>query len=346
MDSFSVNDQLTLTFAGRYNYSRIKISGTTGDDNVIPTGESGTHTFIRFNPSAGLTYDIKPELTGYFSYSESSRVPTPAELTCHDQTNPCALPNSFLSDPPLDMVVAKTWELGLRGTRQALNWNIGLFQTISQDDIYFLPTQEGPGLSPGFFSNIGDTRRRGLELSLAADYKTYRWFVNYSWIDATFQDGFTVNSPNNPTAIASGNSNLLVSRGDNIPSIPQHTLKWGMDWNTTQKLSVGFNATYNSSQYFRGDEANVSSQVGGYTVFNLRSRYNISKNVEVFARVDNVFDRDYETFGLYGEADEAPRIWRIQRQPLLRRRRTKSRLDWDKSKPITLLNTRSGIIPS
>lgn len=306
MDSYSVNDQLTLTLAGRYNYSRIKISGTTGDDNVIPTGESGTHTFIRFNPSAGLTYDIKPELTSYFSYSESSRVPTPAELTCHDQTNPCALPNSFLSDPPLDMVVAKTWELGLRGTQQQIDWNIGLFQTVNEDDIYFLPTQEGPGLSPGFFDNIGETRRRGLELSLAADYKAYSWFVNYSWIDATFQDSFTVNAPNNPAAIASGNSNLVVSSGDNIPSIPQHTFKWGMDWNATQKLSVGFNATYNSSQYFRGDEANVSSQVGGYTVFNLHSRYNINKNVEVFARVDNVFDREYETFGLYGEADEAP----------------------------------------
>ena len=306
MNNMALNEQFTLTLAGRYNYSRIKISGTNGDDNVVPVGESGTHTFIRFNPSAGLTYDFRPGLSSYLSYSESSRVPTPAELTCHDQTNPCALPNSFLSDPPLDMVIAKTWEVGLRGHQQALNWHLGLFQTTNHDDIYFLPTEEGPGLSPGYFDNIGKTQRRGLEFSLSARFERYSGYLNYSWIEAIFKDSFVVNSPNNPAAITSGHNDFMVSNGDHIPSIPQHTLKWGADWQATNQISIGFNAIYNASQYFRGDEANLSSQVGGYTVFNLHSRYKINKNIEVFARLDNLFDREYETFGLYGEADEAP----------------------------------------
>jgi outer membrane receptor protein involved in Fe transport len=306
MDSFSVNDALTLTLSGRYNYSRINISGTTGDEPVVPAGENSTHTFTRFNPAAGLTYKLSPQMTSYVSYSESSRVPTAAELTCHDQTNPCALPNSFLSDPPLDMVVAKTWEAGLRGTVDAINWHAGLFQTINHDDIYFLPTEEGPGLSPGFFSNIGKTRRRGVELSLDADYGQWNWFVNYSWIEAEFMNSFEVNAENNPAAIALGVDDLLVDKGNSIPSIPSHTLKWGTDWNVNEKFSVGFDATYNSSQYFRGDEANASSKVGGYTVFDLHGRYALTKSAEIFARVDNVFDREYETFGIYGEADEAP----------------------------------------
>jgi outer membrane receptor protein involved in Fe transport len=304
MDNFSVNEELTMTLSGRYNYSRIKIDGVSGDDSVVPAGESGTHTFSRFNPAAGLTYIFKPQLTGYLSYSESSRVPTPAELTCHDQSNPCALPNSFLSDPPLDLVVAKTWEAGFRGDYQRIGWHAGVFETITHNDIYFVPTEEGPGLSPGYFADIGKTRRRGLELSLSADYESWSWFANYSWINAEFQDGFTVSAPNNSGVGPSGN--LRVSSGDNIPSIPEHTFKWGADWNMTTQLSVGFGAFYNSSQYFRGDEANVSSEVGGYTVFNLHGRYNVTKNVELFARADNLFDREYETFGLYGEPDEAP----------------------------------------
>jgi hypothetical protein len=40
------------------------------------------------------------------------RVPTPAELTCADPTAPCKLPNAFLADPPLEPVLAKTFELG------------------------------------------------------------------------------------------------------------------------------------------------------------------------------------------------------------------------------------------
>tara|TARA_R110002111_G_scaffold124747_4_gene189315 strand:- start:10957 stop:13347 length:2391 start_codon:yes stop_codon:yes gene_type:complete len=306
MDNFSFNEALTLTFSGRYNYSRIKISGTSGDTSVVPAGETGTHTFIRFNPAAGLTYDFRPELTTYLSYSESSRVPTPAELTCHDPSNPCALPNSFLSDPPLDMVVAKTWEAGLRGKQRGVAWHVGLFQTSNHNDIYFLPTEEGPGLSPGYFADIGKTRRRGIEFSLAKEYQQWAWFLNYSGIEAVFRDSFSVNAPHNPFVIASGNSQLTVAAGDHIPSIPRHNLKWGADVNFNQRFSLGFDASYHSSQYFRGDEANLSSQVDAYTVFNLHGRYKINKSLELFAKIDNLFDHDYETFGLYGEPDEAP----------------------------------------
>ena len=306
MNNFSISDALSITLAGRYNYSRIRIDGTSGDSPVVPAGESNTHSFIRFNPSAGLTYEFNPLVSSYFSYSESSRMPTPAELTCHDQTNPCALPNSFLSDPPLDMVVAKTVEMGVRGLYQHINWHLGLFQTINHDDIYFLPTEEGPGLSPGYFANIGKTRRRGLELSLAADYQQWRWFFNYSWIQAQFRQDFIVSAVNNPAAISAGVDELTVHSGDNIPSIPQHTAKLGADWSVNDKISLGFDATYNSSQYFRGDEANESSQVGSYGLVNVHARYNINKAIEVFARIDNLLDREYETFGLYGEADEAP----------------------------------------
>ena len=48
----------------------------------------------------------------YASYTQSSRVPTPVELTCADPEDPCRLPNSFVSDPPLDQIVAGTWESG------------------------------------------------------------------------------------------------------------------------------------------------------------------------------------------------------------------------------------------
>jgi hypothetical protein len=43
------------------------------------------------------------------------RVPTPLELTCASETDPCRLPNGFISDPPLAPVVARTFEAGVRG---------------------------------------------------------------------------------------------------------------------------------------------------------------------------------------------------------------------------------------
>ena len=37
----------------------------------------------------------------------------------------------------------------------------------------------------------------------------------------------------------------------------------------------------------------------------MHGRYKVTKNFELFGRVDNVFDSEYESFGLYGEPGEA-----------------------------------------
>ena len=59
------------------------------------------------------------------------------ELACADAQAPCNLPNAFLADPPLEQVVAKSYEGGLRGKLKRLgswdlgelNWNLGVFHT-------------------------------------------------------------------------------------------------------------------------------------------------------------------------------------------------------------------------
>jgi outer membrane receptor protein involved in Fe transport len=61
---------------------------------------------------------------------------------------------------------------------------------------------------------------------------------------------------------------------------------------------------YNSTQVLRGDESNQLGTVDGYAVVNLNGTYKINKTFSMFARVNNLFDTDYETFGLLGEGDE------------------------------------------
>ena len=165
-DSFSINDKLTATIGGRYNYSHINM-----EDQYINDPEknlNGSHTYERLNPSAGLTYQALDNLNVYGSYSESSRIPTPMELSCADPEAPCRLPNAFLADPHLQQVVAKTWETGVRGDLNRyiphdgdLKWNLGFFHTINHDDIIF--NRGGDSVSEGFFSNVGQTRRYGIE---------------------------------------------------------------------------------------------------------------------------------------------------------------------------------------
>lgn len=292
-DTVALNDQLDLTFSGRYNYTRIKMEGI-GENNLDLTGN---HTFKRLNPAIGLAYQATEKVNYYGSYSESSRAPTPAELSCADPDDPCKLPNGFVSDPPLEQVVAKTFEAGVRGNTQGYGWSAGVFHTMNHDDIIF---QNAGGLtSEGYFDNVGKTRRMGVELAAQKHYRNLNVALSYTYMDATFQTAFDSVSNNNPLG-----DTRSVEKGDNIPGLPQHNLKLVADWAVSPQLDLGAEVIYQSSQYYRGDEANENEKVDGFALLNLRGVYKLNKTVDLFARIDNVFDKEYETFGIYGESDE------------------------------------------
>lgn len=292
-DTLALNEKMDLTLAGRYNYTRIEMLGL-GEENEDLTGN---HTFKRFNPSVGLTYQATDAVNLYGSYSESSRAPTPAELSCADPDDPCKLPNGFVSDPPLDQVVAKSFEFGARGQQQGYFWNAGVFHTMNHDDIIF---QNAGGLtSEGYFANVGKTRRMGLELAARKQYKNFGLSVSYTYTDATFRTAFDSVSANNPL----GDSRPVES-GDTIPGLPEHNIKLIADWKATSALNLGAEVSYQSSQYYRGDEANENEKVSGFALVNVRGVYKLNDSVELFGRIDNLFDKEYETFGVYGESDE------------------------------------------
>ena len=304
-NTHSLTDRLAVTLAGRYNRIDIDISGTSrgGEQDLAEGG--GSNIFNRFNPSLGATYAFKDNLTGYANYSESNRAPTPSELTCADDDNPCALPNSFLADPPLDDIVARTIEAGFRGSNGNVNWNAGVFYTQLKDDLFFFPAVEDdvddPRLNVGIFDNIDETSRAGLELGANGTVDKLSWFANYAYVRAAFEDKFSYAREVDDDVVT-----FNVEEGDRLPGIPAHNIKIGADYAFTQQFSLGFTASYHSSQYFRGDEANVDKKIGHYKVVNLHGRYNVTDNFEIFAKVDNLFDSEYNTFGLYGEPDEAP----------------------------------------
>lgn len=304
-NTLSLTERLDLTFGGRYNWIQIDISGTSegGEQDLNESGNK--HVFKRFNPTVGFTYALQDNLTAYGNYSESNRAPTPSELTCSEESSPCSYPNAFLADPPLDDVIARTIEAGFRGQNGSISWNAGAFYTQLKDDLFFFPDVEDdvndPRLTLGNFDNIDKTARAGLELAANGLHDNLRWFSSYSYVRATFEDRFLY-----AREVDDDVETFEVTKGDRLPGIPEHNIKIGVDYAFTPKLSIGATASYHSSQYFRGDEANQDKKISAYRVVNLHGRYKLNKNVQFFAKVDNLFDSQYQNFGLYGEPDEAP----------------------------------------
>ena len=307
LDTLSLTESVAVTLSGRYDDTRIELSDRSGEDPEL----DGKHDFGRFNPAVGVTFRLTPSMTLYGSYGESTRAPSPVELACASEDAPCNLPNAFLADPPLEQVVAKSTEIGLRSEgHEGLQWHIGAFYTVNHNDILF-QTTGGPQANVGFFDNVGDTLRTGIELSLSQRLARFRWSFDYSYLDATFDDDFVSNSPHHPIFASDpaspaivGEQKLLVTAGSNIPGIPQHQANLGVDFALRDRFDVGADVVMRSGVYLRGDEANLLDKTDGYAIVNLRAEWQLNDNVVLFARIENVFDQGYETFGVLGDPRE------------------------------------------
>jgi outer membrane receptor protein involved in Fe transport len=299
-DTFAVLPDLFLTLSGRFNYSAQSLQDQLGGDL------SGDNHYQRLNPAVGLSYQPRPEIGVYGSYSESARAPTPMELTCASPTDPCRLPNEFVADPPLAQVVARTFEAGVRGRlgrgRAVLDYAVSAFRTANSNDILFISS--GPLANEGYFSNVGDTLRQGIEARLHGRVRLsprggrLEWSANYTYLDATFQTAFVSPSADHPLAV---NGQIDVAVGAHLPSIPAQVGKASLYWIAPFGLTLGATVIGNSGQYYRGDEANLLPQIPGYVVVNLRGDYAFTRWISGFVRVDNVFNADYASFGVLGD---------------------------------------------
>lgn len=298
-DTLGLTHRLFLNLAGSYNHESVRLEDRLG------TALNGQHTYNRFNPSVGLTFNPTESLTLYATYDQGMRVPTPMELTCADPNAPCTLPNAFSADPPLKEVVAKNIEVGARGALgAALTFTASVFRTNLDNDIQFV-SSGGGAISSGFFENVGQTRRQGLELGLDGGAGAFSFSAHYSYIEASFETPLFLNDPNNSTAApltCPTCTDIQVVPGDRIPGIPRHVVKLRAAY-TSGALTLGVDLMGQSAIYARGDENNqdVNGPVPGFLLVNLDARYALSSRWHVFARIDNLFDRRYYTYGVLGQ---------------------------------------------
>jgi iron complex outermembrane receptor protein len=295
-DALALAEPWTLTLSGRYNYARIGIADRGGSD----PGLDGTYTFVRFNPAVGLNFNPSPELTTYAAYNQGMRAPTPIELTCANAAAPCKLPNVFLADPPLQKVVSRTIEAGARGRiGSAWQWSGAIYRTDLENDIQFIASGNGAG-NVGFFQNVGPTRRQGLELTGIGHWGALTLMLRYNHSEATFRSSFAAASPNNSTADPSGA--IAVSAGSRIPGLPEDSAKLRVEWDSGERWVLGASVVGASSQYAHGDENNRDRHgpVPGYAVTNLDAQLRLTPALQLFANLGNVFNRQYQNFGLLG----------------------------------------------
>jgi outer membrane receptor protein involved in Fe transport len=300
VDNWNVSDDFAIHVAGRFNFYSTALADRLGDDL------DGHHTFARVNPSVGITERILPELTLFASYAENNRAPSAAELACADPDQPCRLPNAFISDPPLQQVVSRSVEIGLRTHlgprhRPLLRASLAAFGSRNQDDILFVA---GSHVGTGYFQNAGTTQRIGVEAAASGELGPIGFYASYTLLRATFESELSL-----PRNAAGGDDDgeggtQDVEKGARIPGLPTHALKAGITWHVFDPLAIELSMLGQSSQPFRGDEANLSPFVHGYVILNAQATYRLLPELSLFVRAQNLLDTKYDTFGVLANPAE------------------------------------------
>jgi outer membrane receptor protein involved in Fe transport len=172
-----------------------------------------------------------------------------------------------------------------------------LYRSENRDDILFRAVGT---TGMGYFSNFSRTRRQGVDLSAYTSVGQVALRASYNYLHATYQDD---------GLLFGGERDVSIKPGDRIAGLPAHTLKLNADWRVASKLVIGGTLMTTSSMVTQGNEdglvgadnANTSAvkaDVKGYTLLNMHANYEAQKGLDFFARINNVLNRRFESYGM------------------------------------------------
>ena len=283
--SYAVTDTVNVDAGLRYSNVHFKSKDhyiVEADEEKDRNGDnSGKTDYQKLLPSLALSWQIVPELMAYASYAQGFETPTFTEM---------AYPAVESSTPfNLKASESETYEIGLKSDNTLGQFTAAVFYTLTEDDIVPLKNYYGKST----FRNADQTLRQGVELS----WNKNLWLdltaqASYSYLDATF-DKDTANVEG-PTPIQEGNY---------IPGIAKNQAFLSLGWKPEQGLRAGVDIRYSDKIYV--DDKN-SDAAPNYTVAGANVGYHWKMQdwaVNTFARVDNLFDKDYSGSVIVNESN-------------------------------------------
>ncbi|MCJ8160546.1 TonB-dependent receptor [Acinetobacter zhairhuonensis] len=241
------------------------ITSANGDD-------SGNTDYQKLLPTVALGWDILPELYAYASYGKGFETPTFTEM---------AYPTVGTSGINFNLkpATSDTAEFGLKSQNPFGLFTFAVFHTETKDDI--VPDDANGGRST--FRNAEQTLREGLELSWQKQlWQALNIRTSYSYLDATFD-----------ADIPATTTKPLIEKGTYIPGIAKNQAFASLAWQPEQGFQAGLEARYMDKIYV--DDIN-SDTAPSYTVVAANVGYlwvNQDWKINTYARVDNLFDRNY-----------------------------------------------------
>ncbi|WP_224972507.1 TonB-dependent receptor family protein [Acinetobacter oleivorans] len=242
-------------------------------DNYLSNGDdSGTTDYSKVLPSAALSWQILPELMAYVSYAKGFETPTFTEMAYRPDGE-----SGFNFD--LTASTSDTYETGLKSQNQLGDFTLAVFQTKTKDDIVSAGNSNGRST----FRNADKTLREGVEF--AWNKKLWRDLTataSYTYLDATFD-----------ADIPALGSIAQIPSGNAIPGIAKNQAYASLAWQPSHGLYGGVDVQYMDKVYVNDTNSDAAPS---YSVTSANVGYAWVMGdwkVNSFARVDNLFDKNY-----------------------------------------------------
>lgn len=231
----------------------------------------GSHTTTR----ASAAWSVTPSTILRASYGEGFKAPTLYQLY------------SLYGNLNLDAEEAESWDAGIeqhffdkqlvvsatyfdRDTTNMIDF-VSCWGEISPDCL---------ARPDGYYDNFQQTNAHGVELAMAAHLtEQLSLAVNYTNMDAE------------NTARGTANFGHSLPRRPDETTNAQVSYEWPVGLTTTV-------AVQHASRSF--DTISNTYILDGYTLFDFRASYAVSDSLEVYGRIENAFDEEYETVKNYG----------------------------------------------
>lgn len=242
-------------------------------DNYLSNGDdSGKTDYSKVLPSAALSWQILPELMAYVSYAKGFETPTFTEMAYRPDGE-----SGFNFD--LTAATSDTYETGLKSQNQLGDFTLAVFQTKTKDDIVSAGNSNGRST----FRNADKTLREGVEF--AWNKKLWRDLTataSYTYLDATFA-----------ADIPALGSIAQIPSGNAIPGIAKNQAYASLAWQPSHGLYGGVDVQYMDKVYVNDTNSDAAPS---YSVTSANVGYAWVMGdwkVNSFARVDNLFDKNY-----------------------------------------------------
>ncbi|MGE8620619.1 MAG: TonB-dependent receptor domain-containing protein, partial [Achromobacter spanius] len=139
----------------------------------------------------------------------------------------------------------------------------------------------------GANTNLDPTRRQGIELEgRTAVSSSVTLDANLTWMEAQFRSGTYAG---------------VDLAGKTVPLAPKWLANAGVTWRPTDAFLWNVSAQYVGKSRMDNDQANqFDKELDAYVLFNTKVAYKFTRNIEGAIGVNNIFDRQYATYGIRG----------------------------------------------